>query len=103
MSENTLRESEKQTFPGRELQNLFSAYGVPDCQDCRSLADKMDAWGCAECRLRTPEIVELIFPRAKTWVQNRRPFVAWMFPRTTDRAIRGELKRLITRAIEQAE
>lgn len=92
-----------QTFPGTELQKLLSAYGVPSCQDCESLRDKMDAWGASECRLRTPEIVELIFPRAKTWVQNRRPFVSWMFPKTTDAAIRGRLRELITQAIDQAK
>jgi hypothetical protein len=88
---------------GTELQKLFHAYGVPDCQDCRQLAEKMNAWGSDECSQRLPEIVELIFPRAKTWVQNRRQFVAWMFPKTTDAEIRRRLRALITEAIERAE
>lgn len=56
--------------PGTALHEAIAMMGMPTCQQCKSLARKMNAWGVDGCREHFDEIVEDILPRAKRWWEN---------------------------------
>jgi hypothetical protein len=84
--------------PGSELLNIYSAQGMPPCQDCFKLARQMNIWGDS-CSSRIDHIVEDMFPRAKMWVKENMPW-ATMFPAIGDPVIRLRLRSDISKAIE---
>lgn len=91
----------EKTGPGSSLKKMLKGYGVPPCQQCNILADKMNKWGKDGCESRIEEIVEDIFPRAKDWVAKNKPWTHMMLPNIVeDFAIKMKLKHLVKEAIE---
>lgn len=90
--------------PGTELMTIYRKAAVPSCQACRGLAKRMDEWGVSECRERLDEIVSDIFPRAKAWIAENRPWVHRLLPGIVeDAAIRMKIRNDVTAAIDAAE
>ena len=69
--------------PGHELTMIMKAKGVPSCQRCIALANKMDEWGVEGCQERIDLIVTDILPRAEEWVKENHPFVTRLFTKFT--------------------
>jgi len=90
--------------PGSQLLKMYSEAGVPHCQNCLSLAAKMDEWGVSECRDRVEEIVEDILPRAKSWLINKKPWIHTLLAGVgiEEAAIRMRLKHDVSKSIENA-
>ncbi|MBK8916452.1 MAG: hypothetical protein IPM64_17945 [Phycisphaerales bacterium] len=66
--------------PGTYLHDQIAAMGMPECQACRNLAHRMNAWCVSGCRERLEEIVAEMLPRARAWWQHtdtRTKFAAW--------------------------
>lgn len=63
------------TGPGATLLHLFKAMGIPACQQCNAMANKMNKWGNEECIERLEEIVADLLPRAQRWWKHSKP---WM-------------------------
>ena len=66
--------------PGTELLAIYKAAGVPTCEECVKLANRMNNWGPAECRNRANEIVSEIIPRAMAWLKEQHPWAARLLP-----------------------
>lgn len=66
--------------PGSELIRMYTEKGMPHCEACYQLACLMDAWGPDECTARLDGIVADIFPRAKQWVAENRPWINRLLP-----------------------
>lgn len=94
---------EKRTGPGAELKKIFEERGVPPCEDCDSLAEKMDQWGVDKCRLEIDSLVNEILPRARSWFRENHSFVSKFLPGIVETSgIRLVLKKYINEAIERA-
>jgi hypothetical protein len=90
--------------PGTELLAIYSSSGVPPCQACYDLAEKMNQWGVGGCREKLDEIVEDIFPRAKEWVKANMPWTHTLLPGLVeDFGIRRKIRSDVTEAIRRAE
>lgn len=61
--------------PGKELMLIFSGLGVPGCQSCTDLADRMNEQGVEWCEANVDAIVADILPRAQEWLS--RPEGGW--------------------------
>lgn len=86
--------------PGSELLDIYSKQGMPPCQDCFSLARRMNIWG-SNCSSKIEEIVEDILPRAKKWVELNMPWVHNLLPNTIeDYSIKIKIKNDISLAIK---
>lgn len=89
---------------GAELLAIFKAMGVVSCQLCYALAATMDVWGVAECRKRIDEIALDILPRAKQWLKENRPVMAWASDnKVGDVVILAKLRGWVMEAIDAAE
>jgi len=89
---------------GSELVAYYKSLGMPNCQQCLDLAEKMDQWGVAECRSRIEDIVSDILPRAKKWVENKAPWLHWMLPTVIeDAGLKLKIRHDVTSAIDRAE
>jgi GT2 family glycosyltransferase len=95
----------KQTYgAGSELLKKYAAAGVPSCQACIDLAEKMDVAGTAWCRENLDWIVAEIMPRAKEWVAAKMPWTHALLPGCVeDIGIRMRVRSDVLDAIEQAE
>jgi len=80
LSDGSASIGHKQYGPGSELMAIYHAAGVPSCEACRDLAQRMNDWGAAECRQRVEEIVADILPRAMEWLDNQYPWAAKLLP-----------------------
>lgn len=90
--------------PGTELLRIYEAAGVPSCDACKELAQKMNNWGVEECRKRLEEIFADIFPRAKEWLNQKHPWAMKLIPNAYgDRKISRRIRADITKSIDEAE
>lgn len=90
--------------PGTELLKSYEAAGVPSCDACKELAQKMNNWGVDECRQRLDEIVADIMPRAKEWAKEQYPWVPrLLLGAVEDWAIDQRLRADVTKAIDEAD
>jgi len=90
--------------PGTELIKIYKEAGVPPCNQCYELADKMNEWGVEGCKNNIDAIIEDILPRAKRWVENHKPWVHKLLPNLVkESAIKIKIKSDIQKAIANAE
>jgi hypothetical protein len=90
--------------PGAELLKIYREAGVPTCAACVVMAAQMNQWGPATCREKVDIIVEDVFPRAKIWVEENRPFIHALLPGIVeDIGIRRKIRSDILKAITIAE
>lgn len=90
--------------PGFELKRIMKGKGLPHCQACKDLAEKMDEWAVEGCKDRLEEIIEDIMPRARDWVEKQHPWASALFPNCIkDIEIRRRVTRYVLQAIEAAE
>lgn len=61
--------------PGKELMLIFAGLGVPGCQSCTELANKMNEQGVEWCEANVDAVVADILPRAQEWLA--RPEGGW--------------------------
>lgn len=90
--------------PGTQLMNAYSRKGIPGCSRCYSLANKMDTWGVNGCWAHLQEIIDEIYPRAKRWVAQNKPWIPALFGvmNLDERAIKLRLARDVKAAIRRA-
>lgn len=89
--------------PGTALINSYAEKGMPHCEACYELALQMDEWGPAGCEERLEFIVSDIFPRAKLWVKENRPWIHLLLPSIVeDSAIRKRIRSDVQGAIATA-
>lgn len=83
--------------PGTELKKLFSARKFPACQQCDKLARQMNQWGVDGCRERFEEIVTDILPRARNWLNDKKPakYAQALFGPVTAKVGDAVLRKLI--------
>jgi hypothetical protein len=89
--------------PGTELLRIYSDAGVPTCEACHDLANKMNRWGVQGCEDRLDEIVDDIVPRAKEWMSQNRPWIHKLLPGIVEDAgirirVSGDIKKAIAAA-----
>lgn len=90
--------------PGAALLKLFHAAGVPTCPACIVMAAQMNQWGVEGCKENVEKIIEDIFPRAKIWVSENRPFIHSLLPGAIeDIGIRRKIRSYVFAAIAAAE
>jgi hypothetical protein len=99
--------------PGTELKLQMDAEKFPACQNCITLARKMNEWGPDECRARLEkEIIPDIMPRAKSWVKEKRPYAKkWLDAASVftfsllseDKVLAGQIRAKVLKAIETWE
>jgi glycosyltransferase involved in cell wall biosynthesis len=79
---------------------MYEDAGIPHCQQCVELAKKMNQWGAEKCLENIDHIVEEIFPRAKEWVKQNKPWSNKLFPNIVKyAAIRLRIKSDVEKAI----
>lgn len=61
--------------PGTYLKKKFKNLGVPPCQACNQLSERMDAWGSEGCEVHFDEIVNEIHKRAVAWFKQSKSWV----------------------------
>lgn len=90
--------------PGSQLLKMYENAGVPHCQACKELAVNMDHWGVEGCKERIDTIVQEIFPRAKKWVSENRPWVHRLLSGigVEAPAIRTKIRQDVSKAIDIA-
>lgn len=87
--------------PGEMLMKHYADIGLPHCEACRQLADKMNEWGPKTCEEKLNFIVEDIYPRAKHWVAENKPFIHKLLPDSLeDAGIRRRIRSDVTDAIK---
>jgi len=91
--------------PGTQLTQLFDSHKFPKCQQCETLARRMNAWGAAGCREHVEEIVADILPRARTWLKAKKPWAQALLGSVglEEAALKREIGKHVTRAIAAAE
>lgn len=90
--------------PGTELIGIYKNAGVPTCQECIDLAEQMDAWGPDVCLEKIEFLIEDILPRAKSWVEQNKPWIHKLLPNAIeDTAIRFKIRMDIKDAIARAK
>lgn len=91
--------------PGSQLIKIFSAKGMPACQACYALAEKMDVWGVDGCREHFDEIVMDILPRAKQWLKSNHGWARRLFviEAVEDMALKTAIGYQVNHAIKAAE
>lgn len=90
--------------PGSQLLKIYKEAGVPTCPACISMALQMNRWGTKGCTEKIEEIVEDIFPRAKIWLAENRPFIGFLLGNAVgDAAIKMKIKSDIQKAISKSE
>ena len=89
--------------PGKELIDIYIKAGVPSCQACKSLAQKMNRWGVDKCTRDIEHLVDEILPRAKKWVEDNKPWVNKLLPQVvSDIGIKAKIRSDLNKAIESA-
>ena len=90
--------------PGTELLEIYSEAGIPPCQACYDLAQKMNNWGINGCESQIDEIVTDILPRAMMWLKDNKPWVSKFLPDIlTESAAKIKIKKDVETAIERAK
>lgn len=91
--------------PGSQLLKIFSEAGFEHCEACVILAGKMDRWSTRGCRARIDIIVDDILPRAKTWMEENKPWVHRLLSvaNAEDAALRLAIRQKVQLAIQMAE
>lgn len=83
--------------PGSQLVVLYRERGIPSCQQCYTLAARMDSLGPDGCRERLDEIVADMLPRARAWADQG--LITWLAP---DVALRTVIRHDVLEAIARA-
>lgn len=103
---NQAREGERDEMgegPGTELIKIYKAAGVPACSQCYALAKQMNLWGPDKCLERLEFLVDDILPRAKSWVEQNRPWIHKLLPNAIeDTAIKFKIRMDLKEAIDRA-
>lgn len=87
--------------PGTVLIQMYKDAGVPACSQCIDLAKQMNRWGPDHCEKEIEFLVNEIFPRAKSWVKENRPWIDKLLPNIIeDAAIRIKIRTDLYKAIE---
>lgn len=90
--------------PGTELLKIYKDAGIPSCQACHELANKMNDWGIQGCEDRLDEIVDDILPRAMTWIAENATWADKLFPNIVkETAVRIKIGNDISKAIKNAK
>lgn len=90
--------------PGTELLAIYHAAGVPTCELCKELAQKMNNWGVVECRKRIDYITSDILPRAMEWLAENYPWASRLIPNAiSELAVVTKIKMDVESAIVTAE
>jgi hypothetical protein len=88
---------------GTELLRMNKEAGFPHCPACEELAEKMNNMGTRWCVENIEFIVEDIFPRAKEWIAENKPWMHSLMPGVIeDIGIRTKLRVDISKAITTA-
>jgi adenine/guanine phosphoribosyltransferase-like PRPP-binding protein len=66
--------------PGTELLIIYADAGVPTCDACKDLANRMNNLGPSGCQLLIKDIVAEIMPRAMTWLNQKHPWIMKLLP-----------------------
>jgi|APGre2960657404_1045060.scaffolds.fasta_scaffold08669_1 hypothetical protein len=86
---------------GTELLHIYQSSGVPACQACFKLANKMNRWGPSKCLENMSGIVEDIMPRAKAWMAENKPWTHALLPNVFEEiGIRKVVEKHVRLAIE---
>lgn len=106
---NASLDAEMDGGPGTELKKIWTVKGYPECDACTELAARMNSWGVRRCKIKLEEIVNEVLPRAKTWLDENRP---WMMAIAKiadavhvidrDEEIRKEIRKDVQSAIDAA-
>lgn len=90
--------------PGSELLKIYEKAGVPSCEACKEMAQKMNNWGVEKCREKIEEILGDIMPRAKEWVDNKYSWAMILIPDAIEETvIYTKVKSDVLKAISTAE
>lgn len=90
--------------PGSQLLIQYESVGMPSCAECYRLAALMDKWGVEECSVRLQEIVNDIYPRAKQWLTDNKPWVHRLLSGVgmEESALKYKIRQDVIQAIETA-
>jgi hypothetical protein len=86
--------------PGTELKKILHSKGVPSCQQCNDMAQRMNDMGPELCLNSINDLVEEMLPRAKKWIEANKPWTHALLPSIVeDCGIRVVLRGYIQQAV----
>ena len=88
------------TGVGGRLIEMFKSHGFEACDDCYTLANRMNEWGVDGCRNHLDEIVADIMPRALAWEAEKVGWWAKLLPTTVTAAA---VQMIVEQAIATAQ